>query len=213
MLSVMTDEAGRGEIVLHVETRAELRAWLAANAATSPSIWLVTWRRPTGRPAPSYDDVVEEALCFGWIDSTARTFDDERSGLRLAPRRPGSGWARSNKARIERLEAAGLMTDAGRALVDRAKADGSWSLLDGVEDGIVPGDLAAALGARPPARDHFDAFPPGVRRGILGWIAQAKRPETRRRRVQETAEKAQRNERANQGTPKAGRSGPGDALP
>jgi uncharacterized protein YdeI (YjbR/CyaY-like superfamily) len=190
------------EILVHVETREELRSWLSAHAADSPSVWLVTWRRGTGRPAPSYDDVVEEALCFGWIDSTARTFDDERSGLRLAPRKKGSGWARTNKTRLERLERDGLLTEAGRMVVERAKQDGSWSLLDEVENLAVPDDLAAELGARPPARENFDAFPRGIRRGILEWIVQAKRAETRRRRVEETAVLAQRNERANQWTPK-----------
>jgi uncharacterized protein YdeI (YjbR/CyaY-like superfamily) len=190
------------EILVHVESREELRSWLSAHAAVSPSIWVVTWRRATGRPAPSYDDVVEEALCFGWIDSTARTFDDERSGLRLAPRKKGSGWARTNKARIERLERDGLLTDAGRAVVERAEQDGSWTLLDEVENLTVPEDLVVELAARPPARENFDAFPPGIRRGILEWIVRAKRTETRRRRVEETAVLAHRNQRANQPTPK-----------
>jgi uncharacterized protein YdeI (YjbR/CyaY-like superfamily) len=190
------------EILVHVETREELRSWLTAHAADSPSIWLVTWRRGTGRPAPSYDDVVEEALCFGWIDSTARTFDDERSGLRLAPRKKGSGWARTNKTRLERLERDGLLTEAGRIVVERAKQDGSWTMLDEVENLTVPDDLGAELAARPPARENFDAFPRGIRRGILEWIVQAKRAETRGRRVEETAVLAQRNERANQWTPK-----------
>jgi uncharacterized protein YdeI (YjbR/CyaY-like superfamily) len=190
------------EILVHVETREELRSWLTAHAADSPSIWLVTWRRGTGRPAPSYDDVVEEALCFGWIDSTARTFDDERSGLRLAPRKKGSGWARTNKTRLARLERDGLLTEAGRIVVERAKQDGSWTMLDEVENLTVPDDLGAELAARPPARENFDAFPRGIRRGILEWIVQAKRAETRGRRVEETAVLAQRNERANQWTPK-----------
>jgi uncharacterized protein YdeI (YjbR/CyaY-like superfamily) len=190
------------EILVHVESRAQWRAWLTENAATSPSIWLVTWRRPTGRPAPSYDDIVEEALCFGWVDSTARTFDEQRAGLRMAPRKRGSGWARSNKARVERLERGGLMAEGGRAVIDRAKADGSWALLDDVEDLLVPADLAAELAARSGARSYFDAFPRGVRRSILEWIVQAKRPETRQRRIEETAVLAARNERANQWIPK-----------
>jgi uncharacterized protein YdeI (YjbR/CyaY-like superfamily) len=190
------------EIVVHVENRAQLRAWLTEHAAHSPSIWLATWRRNTGRPAPSYDDVVEEALCFGWIDSTARTFDEERAGLRLAPRRRGSGWSRSNKVRVERLEHEGRMTDAGRAVIERARADGTWTLLDEVEKLVVPDDLATELDSRPDARANFDAFPPGVRRGILAWIMQAKRPETRRRRIEETAVLAARNERANQQLPR-----------
>jgi uncharacterized protein YdeI (YjbR/CyaY-like superfamily) len=192
----------REEIQVHLETRQQWRAWLEENAATSQSILLVTWRRPTGRPAPSYEDIVEEALCFGWIDSAGRKLDEERTGLRMGPRRSTSGWARTNKTRIERLERDGLMTEAGRAVIERAQADGSWTLLDDVEDLIVPADLAAAFDARPGARKHFDAFPRSARRAILAWIVQAKRPETRQRRLDETALRAERNERANEWTPK-----------
>jgi uncharacterized protein YdeI (YjbR/CyaY-like superfamily) len=190
------------EILVHVESRDELREWLQAQGADSPSIWLVTWKRATNRPAPSYDEIVEEALCFGWIDSTARTIDDERSALRLSRRKPGSGWSRSNKVRLERLEREGRMTDAGRAVVDRARADGSWELLDAVENLEVPDDLAAALAARPGAAEAFDGFPRGEKRRLLEWIVQAKRAETRRRRVEETAAAAERGERANQWIPK-----------
>src|SRR4051812_15068527 len=200
--AAVPSKQGSDELLVHVETREQLRAWLSEHAADSSSILLVTWRRPTGRPAPSYEDIVEEALCFGWIDSAGRTLDDERTCLRLGPRRRGSGWARTNKIRIERMERAGTMTDAGRAVIERAKADGSWTLLDAVEDGIVPDDLVAALAARPPARENFDAFPWSARRALLEWTVQAKRPETRRRRIEEIAARAEHNERANQWTPK-----------
>jgi uncharacterized protein YdeI (YjbR/CyaY-like superfamily) len=105
---------------------------------------------------------------------------------------------------VERLLAAGLMAPAGIAAVDAAKADGSWTLLDAVEDLVVPDDLAVALDAAPPAREHWDAFPRSVKRANLEWIVQARRPETRARRVAETAEKAARNERANQWRPRPG---------
>ncbi len=187
---------------MHVETRQQWRDWLQAGSAAQTGAWAVTWRKSAGRPAPSYDELVEEALCVGWVDSVARRLDEQRTMLRFTPRRPGSGWARPNKRRVQALEAAGLMTAAGRAVIDRAKADGSWTLLDDVEDLVVPADLAAALAARPPAAERFDAFPRSVRRGILEWIAQAKRPVTRERRVTETSELAQRGERANQWRPK-----------
>ena len=186
---------------VHVETRAQWRAWLEENSGRAAGVNVVTWRRPTGRPAPSYDDLVEEALCFGWVDSTGRKLDDERTMLWIAPRKKGSGWARTNKVRVERLIAEGLMTDAGLASIEAAKADGSWSRLDDVENLVVPPDLAGALDARPPAREHWEAFPRSVRRGILEWIVQAKRPATREKRITETAELAQRNERANQWRP------------
>jgi uncharacterized protein YdeI (YjbR/CyaY-like superfamily) len=118
--------------------------------------------------------------------------------LWFAPRKARSGWARTNKQRIERLTAAGLMAPAGLAVIEAAKADGSWTLLDAVEDLVVPDDLAAAFDAAPSAREHWEAFPRSVRRAILEWIVQARRPQTRARRVAETADKASRNERAHQ---------------
>jgi uncharacterized protein YdeI (YjbR/CyaY-like superfamily) len=180
----------------HPGTRAEWRAWLAEHHANRPRVWVVTWKRATGRPAPSYDDLVEEALCYAWVDSTAGTLDDERSMLRFTPRKPGSGWARTNQARVERLSAAGLMAEPGLESVRRAHEDGSWTLLDDVEALVVPDDLAAALAALPPARENFDAFPPSARRAILLWLVQAKRAETRSARIRKTAELAARNERA-----------------
>jgi uncharacterized protein YdeI (YjbR/CyaY-like superfamily) len=179
-------------------TRDEWRAWLAVNHATSTGVWLITAKKATGQPRVEYDEAVEEALCFGWIDSVARTLDETRSMLRFSPRKPRSGWSRPNKIRIERLTAAGLMTPAGQARIDAAIADGSWTALDAVENLEVPEDLATACAAYPNARANFDAFPRSARRGILEWIVQAKRPETRARRVAETARLAQSNYRANQ---------------
>jgi uncharacterized protein YdeI (YjbR/CyaY-like superfamily) len=179
------------------EDRATWRAWLEANHATAPAAWLVGWRRGHG-PQLDYGEAVEEALCFGWVDSKGQVIDAQRSRLYFAPRKAGSGWASSNKQRVERLIADGLMRPAGLAVIERAKADGSWTLLDSVAAGIVPDDLAAALDAQPPARANFDAFPPGVRKQILAWIATAKRPETRAARIRDTADRARRNERANE---------------
>ena len=180
---------------VHAEDRATWRAWLEANHATADGVWLVNWRRGHG-PRVEYEVAVEEALCFGWIDSQGGNIDEARSRQYYAPRKATSGWAATNKARVERLIAAGLMAPAGLAAIERAKANGSWTLLDDVEQGIVPDDLASALAVRPPAGDHFAAFPKSARRAILEWIAQAKRPETRATRVLETAERASRNERA-----------------
>jgi uncharacterized protein YdeI (YjbR/CyaY-like superfamily) len=180
---------------VHPEDRAEWRAWLEAHHATAKGVWLISWRRGHG-PRVEYEDAVEEALCFGWIDSQGGNLDERRSRQYFAPRKPTSGWAATNKARVERLIAEGRMAPAGLEAIERAKANGSWTLLDDVEQGVIPGDLAAALAARPPAAAMFDAFPKSARRAILEWIAQAKRPETRARRVLETAERAAGNERA-----------------
>jgi len=182
---------------IHPATLADWRAWLAANHARPEGVWLITYRPATGKTPFSYEQAVEEALCFGWIDGQANKLDDERTMLWFAPRRPGSGWARTNKARIERLIADGRMTPAGLAKIEAAQADGSWTLLDSVERLEVPDDLAAEFDKYPDARAHFNAFPPSARRMALAWIAMAKRPETRAKRVSETARLAQENVRVN----------------
>jgi uncharacterized protein YdeI (YjbR/CyaY-like superfamily) len=178
------------------DSRTEWRAWLEEHHADASGVWLVTWNARTGRPSVSYDEAVEEALCFGWIDGRAGRVDEERTMVRFSPRRPGSVWARSNKERVARLEADGLMTEAGRQVIDAARADGSWTRFDSVEAMLVPDDLAVALAARPGARRHFDAYSASARKGVLGWIALAKRPETRAGRIARAAEAAERGDPA-----------------
>lgn len=181
---------------VHADDRATWRAWLEANHGTARGAWLVTWRARSGRQGLDYEAAIEEALCFGWVDSTGGRYDDDRGRLYFAPRKSRSVWAASNKARVERLIAAGRMAPAGLAAVERAKANGSWTALDSVERLEIPDDLGAALDARPPARRNFAAFAPSARKLELGWIALARRPETRARRIIEIAEAAARNERA-----------------
>ncbi len=178
------------------DDRAAWRAWLEANHATVRGAWLVTWRSSSGRQRLDYEAAIEEALCFGWVDGTAGTVDAERGKLYFSQRRPRSVWAATNKARVERLIASGRMQPAGLAVIERAKADGSWSVLDGPERLEVPPDLAAALDANPPAADRFAAFPPFARKLMLSWVATAVRPETRASRIEQIAVKAARNERA-----------------
>ena len=187
----------------HAETREQWRAWLAEHAAEGRGVWLVTWKKASGRPVLTYEDAVTEALAFGWVDSKGGKVDDDRTMLWFTARKRGSGWARPNKRRIEALEAAGLMTDAGRRVVDAAKADGSWTLLDDVEDLVVPPDLAVAFDGMPGSREAWEGFPRSAKRGILEWIVQAKTAPTRARRIAQTAEAAGRGERANQWRPKA----------
>jgi uncharacterized protein YdeI (YjbR/CyaY-like superfamily) len=177
------------------EDRSTWRAWLEARHATSGGAWLVTWRSGSGKQGLPYEEAVEEALCFGWVDSTAGTVDDERGKLYFAPRKPNSGWAATNKARVERLIADGRMAPAGLAAIERAKQNGSWELLDSVERLEVPPDLEAALEASPSAASNFAAFPPSVRKQALTSLAMARRPETRAERVRRIADAAARNER------------------
>jgi uncharacterized protein YdeI (YjbR/CyaY-like superfamily) len=186
---------------IHPLTRAEWRNWLEVHHDRSPGVWVVQWRTATGRRRLSYPDLVEEALCFGWIDSTAKKLDDDRSMIRMTPRRPTSVWSRSNKDRVVRLIAAGRMTEAGLRTVEVAKRNGSWQALDDVDAMIVPDDLASALAADARARQHFDGFPPSTTRMILYWITSAKRAETRARRIAETVRLAADNRSAAPGSP------------
>jgi uncharacterized protein YdeI (YjbR/CyaY-like superfamily) len=182
--------------LVEADDRETWHAWLAANHATSGGAWLVTWRPKSGHVGLPYEAAIEEALCFGWVDSTGGRVDDERGKLYFAPRKSRSGWAATNKARVARLIAEGRMAPAGLAAIERAKANGSWEVLDSVERLEVPDDLAAAFVEHPPARANFDAFPPSARKMLLAWVAQARRPETRSARIGRIAEAAARNERA-----------------
>ncbi|MEM1013666.1 MAG: YdeI/OmpD-associated family protein [Planctomycetota bacterium] len=178
--------------------RASWRRWLQRHHAKSAGVWLIRLKQSAGPTNITYDEACEEAICFGWVDSLPRKLDETRSRLLVTPRKPGSGWSKPNKDRVAKLEAAELMTPAGRAVIDAAKADGSWTKLDAVERLDVPGDLAAALDDHDGARREWDDFPRSVKRGILEWILQAKKAETRAKRVAETASKAAIGERANQ---------------
>jgi len=166
-------------------SRAQWRAWLTEHHTQPESIWLLVDKKGSTHGTLYYDDVVEEALCFGWIDSRARSLDADRFQQLMAPRRAGSVWSRSNKERVARLEAAGLMTDAGRAVIDAAKADGSWYTYDDADAMLIPDDLAAAFAGVAGAREFFEASRPSAQKLALGWIAGAKRPETRSRRIAE----------------------------
>ena len=163
----------------HAESASEWRAWLASHPDRVDGVWLVFWKPATGRPRVTYEDAIQEALCFGWVDGQSSPLDEERSMLWFAPRRKGSTWARTNKARVEGLERDGRMTDAGRRVIERAKADGTWSVLESADDLLVPDDLAAAFAERPGSREQWEAFPPSTRKSHLGWIALAKAPATR----------------------------------
>jgi uncharacterized protein YdeI (YjbR/CyaY-like superfamily) len=179
-----------------VESRADLRAWLADNHEQNDSIWLVTYKKGKGPYVP-YDDIVEEAICFGWIDSRVAKLDEARSMLLLSPRRAGSAWSKVNKDRVERLLSLGLIMPPGQKLIDQAKVDGTWDKLNQVDALIEPADLKEALGKVPNAQKNWDRFPPSSRRGILEWINAAKRDETRQARILQTATLAAQEIKAN----------------
>jgi uncharacterized protein YdeI (YjbR/CyaY-like superfamily) len=178
------------------EFRPDWRKWLAENHAASKGIFVITWRKGAGKPILSYDDMVEEALCFGWIDSLPRKLDDQRTMLYFSPRKKGSPWSGLNKERIIKLEAEGLIEEPGRRLIEAAKQDGSWESYDAAQNLIEPLELAEGLDANSQARKNWDAFPPSARRGILWIIYSAKTEATKSKRIAETIRLAEKNLRA-----------------
>ena len=175
------------------KTRKEWRRWLTRNHETSSGVWLINYKKESGRPRVLYADAVEEALCFGWIDSVMNPLDDHSFMQLFTPRKPKSNWSKLNKQRIESLIEQGLMTPAGMAKIEAAQKDGSWTSLDKVEALDVPPDLAKALARSKTALANFNAFSPSRKKMLLYWVNEAKRPETRAKRIAEAVEAAREN--------------------
>jgi uncharacterized protein YdeI (YjbR/CyaY-like superfamily) len=171
-------------------SRAHWRQWLQENHTTKRAVWLVYYKKNSGRPTISWSEAVDEALCFGWIDSKAHPMDEEKFKHFFCPRKAGGTWSKINKEKIERLIAEGLMTEAGMAVIERAKRDGSWTILDEVEELIIPKDLEKAFKAHAGSKTFFTGLSRSVRKALLQWIVLAKRPETRQKRINEIAEHA-----------------------
>jgi len=183
---------------LALSDRAAWRSWLEAHHSRDAGIWLVSFKKVTGKPRVAYDDAVEEALCFGWIDSVERSIDAERLMQLFTPRKPRSPWSQSNKVRVEKLLVSGLMRPAGLQKIEQARLDGSWDAYAVAESLEEPTDLKAAFAtARPAAKSNWDAFSPSSRRSILWWVHSAKRPETRAARIAAVVSEAAQNRRAN----------------
>ncbi len=181
----------------HPLNRQEWRDWLSKNYDKSAGIWFVYFKKAAGKPGVSYDEAVEEALCFGWIDSVARKLDETRSKLLFTPRKPKSVWSKPNKERIARLINENLITEIGLAKIEAAKKDGSWNALDASDNLEIPTDLAKEFKRNKIAAQNFTAFSESVRRGILFWVGSAKRDETRAVRIEKTLAMAERNKRVN----------------
>lgn len=181
----------------HPKTRKSWRTWLEKNHQKAPGIWMVFYKAESGKPRLSYDDAVEEALCFGWIDSLPRKLDAERSSLKFTPRKPKSVWSQLNKQRVTKLVQEGLMMPAGLAAIERAKQNGSWETLT-VSDqhaaaNTIPTDLAEMFKHNKKAGLHFQQFSTSIRKQFLYWIDSAKRPETRKARLLQTVRMAEAN--------------------
>jgi uncharacterized protein YdeI (YjbR/CyaY-like superfamily) len=184
--------------------RRAWRRWLSKHHAREAPVWLVYSKKDSGTPSVTYAEAVEEALCFGWVDSRPNKVDASRYKQLFSPRKPKSPWFTINKQRAMRLIAERRMTPAGLAKIDAAKADGSWSTYDAVDALVVPKDLATKLAANPRAKTYFAAFPPSSRKIILWWITSAKLPATRAARIAETVRLAAQNLRANHWRQKPG---------
>jgi uncharacterized protein YdeI (YjbR/CyaY-like superfamily) len=182
--------------IYHPATLDAVHEWFEANHATTRGVWFASWRRPSGRTPVPYVDMVLEALCVGWIDSTVTVLDDDRALQLFTPRKPRSSWTRLNRERVARLEAEERMTEAGRRAVEVAQTNGYWTRFDAAEDLLEPDELAAALDATPAAREHWDGFPPSARKAMLWWLISASKPETRERRIARIVEDAATGKRA-----------------
>lgn len=171
-------------------SQEEWRQWLKENHSSSQSVWLIQYKQNSAKPSIPWSASVDEALCFGWIDSTRKTIDEESFAQFFCKRKPTSNWSKINKAKVERLIEEGLMADAGFKSIEIAKKNGSWSILDTVEELIIPKDLGEAFQSQPGSEDYFNSLSKSVKKMILQWLVLAKRVETRERRIAEIAELA-----------------------
>jgi len=182
----------------HPSDRAAWRQWLIKNHHVKISVWLVFYKTKTGKRGLSWSEAVDEALCFGWIDSKALTIDEDSYKQFFTRRKPKSVWSRINKDKVEKLIAEGLMTEPGLRSIKIAKENGSWTSLDEAEDLIIPKDLEKAFRQQRGSKKYFIGLSKSVRKAILQWITMAKLPETRQRRINEVAELAAKGERPKQ---------------
>lgn len=171
---------------IYVTNREDWRSWLEENHLKEKEVWLIYYKKHTGKPRIPYDDAVEEALCFGWIDSIVRRIDDERYMQKFSPRKDKSGWSESNKKRVKKLTDKGMMAQAGLDKIEAAKKNGSWDR--GIESAMsyeMPSELKSALASNKAAKEFFDSLSSSCQKQYIGWIGSAKKEETRQRRAKE----------------------------
>ncbi|HLO57854.1 MAG TPA: YdeI/OmpD-associated family protein [Bacteroidales bacterium] len=186
-------EVFEGKKAVSAADREEWRNWLNKNHLSESKVWLVIYHKKSGVPSVKIDEAMEEALCFGWIDSKAKKRDHESFYLSFSPRNPKSNWSNINKERAERMISQGMMTAAGQKMIDLAKETGTWDALNDVLNLVIPDDLKELFESNKTALKNFNAFSPSYRRMVLEWLRQAKRPETRQKRIEKIVETAERN--------------------
>ena len=187
-----------GYAIFHAQTRDQWRSWLNANNGSAKGVWLCSWRTKTNRPRCPYPEAVEEAICFGWIDSTTTVLDDERGLQLFTPRKAKSAWTRLNRQRASDMETQSRMTDAGRRAIELAKSSGWWTIFDPVEDLIEPDALRHALDTNPAARSNWNQFPPSARKVMLWWVVSSAKDDTRAMRINTIVDQAAIGQRARQ---------------
>ena len=184
--------------IFYPSTLGEWRQWLSENHVEKEFVWLVFYKKKTGKPTITWSQSVDEALCFGWIDSVQKKYDEERSIQFFSKRKPKSTWSKINKEKIKNLINEGRMTQAGLDCITIAKQNGSWTILDEVEELIIPEDLAIELNAKADAKDFFMSLSKSIRKAMLQWLVLAKRPETRQKRITEIVELADKKQKPKQ---------------
>jgi len=190
-------EFHNGIKAIHSPTRRDWRDWLDVNHLTENSVWLIIYHKDSKIDTVFYDEAVEEAICFGWIDSIAHKRDAQSKYQFFAKRKAKSNWSKANIERAEKMISLGLMTEAGQQMINLAKETGTWTALVDVQNSVIPEDLQEHLNQNPKAKKHFMAFPPSSKRIILEWILNAKKSETRQKRIEETVKLAHDNIKAN----------------
>jgi uncharacterized protein YdeI (YjbR/CyaY-like superfamily) len=178
------------------KNREAWRAWLEKNHAREKELWLVLYKKNSDKPTVSYDEAVEEALCFGWIDGLTKGIDEEKFAQRFSPRRSGSVWSESNKKRVAKMIAQGRMTEAGLVKIEEGKRSGEWDKATAREDTTnIPPELKRALAADKIAQQNFEKLAPSHKRQYIYWITEAKRDETRQRRIEKTVQMLKENQK------------------
>ncbi len=201
-MATATPELKDGIATFYAKDEKTWRNWLTKHHQTATSIWLIIYKKESGVPSVYYPEAVNQALCFGWIDSKPNKRDANSYYQFFAKRNPKSNWSKVNKTKVAHLMTAGLMHHSGLAMVELAKTTGTWEALDNVEQLQIPTDLEAALQKNKKAYQYFLSFSPSSRRGILEWLLNAKKAETRLKRITEIVDLAAQNKKANHPTAK-----------
>jgi uncharacterized protein YdeI (YjbR/CyaY-like superfamily) len=196
MTKTQQTETKNGIPAFYAKTNKEWRRWLAKNGESEKSVWLIIYHKDSKTSSINYNAAIEEALCFGWIDSKASGRDQESSYLFFTPRKPKSNWSNINRERVKKMTEKGLMMPSGQIFIDSAKKTGTWEALADAQNAVIPDDLQQLFDTHETALRNFSAFAPSAKRMILEWISGAKKPETRQRRIEQTVKLAADNIKA-----------------